>query len=307
MDTRLNLRDIRRLFRIHDILGIDGRKRVIVCPLPFHPHHNNTPSFSIWQDKDGFDRFHCHGACGREGDVIDLVGYMNVPGYDWRDPESIARAISILANKMPVSVATPPYRVASLPGNAWRNYPLGEEAMAYAKMRGLTESTVEKFHLGQKGKDAMMIPIFCDGNLRAIKFRRISGAGVRYWSAKGSRKGLFNVDSVKWKEEPVLILKGEIAVMLLDQLGFNACCLTGGEGAKIDEWKHYLAFATRRIFVGDNDAALETRHKMQLISAERAGQWNADLRYPPENYKDIDEWILKDSNALGEIKSWYLL
>jgi len=67
MDTNLMLRDIRRLFRIHDVLGIDDRKRVIVCPLPFHPHYHNTPSFAIGIGKDGFDRFYCHGTAARKG------------------------------------------------------------------------------------------------------------------------------------------------------------------------------------------------------------------------------------------------
>ena len=307
MDTNLMLRDIRRLFRIHDVLGIDDRKRVIVCPLPFHPHYHNTPSFAIGIGKDGFDRFYCHGACGKEGDVIDLVGYMNIPGYDGRDPDLIARAVSFLTNSIPMSVATPQYVQSQLSNNAWRQYPVGSEALEYARLRGLTPATVEKFHLGQKGTYALMIPVFCEGVLHAIKFRRISGPGVRYWSEKGSRKALFNVDNCMWKEEPVLILKGEIAVMLLDQLGFNACCLTGGEGARVEEWKHYLSFATRRILVGDNDTNMETRHKMQLISAKRAEQWNAEIRFPPEQFKDIDEWILKEDSALEVIRGWYLL
>ena len=305
MDT--NLRDVRRLYSIHDVLGIDHRKRVIVCPLPFHPHHHNTPSFSIRYEHDGHEHFKCFGACGKQGDVIDLVGYLNISGYNDKNPEHVRRAVSLLTQNVPIRIAAPQYQDETyLPNNAWRKYPIGAKALEYAAKRGLTAETAQKFRLGQKEQDALMIPIFCDDLLYAIKFRRISGKGMRYWSARGSKKALFNVDRVKWKQEPVLILKGEIAVMLLDQLGFNACCLTGGEGAKVEGWKHYLAFATRRVLVGDNDRNPETRRKMQAIAAKRAEQWDAELRFPPKEFKDIDDWILKDSSAVDVIHSWYL-
>jgi hypothetical protein len=279
---------------------------VIVCPLPFHPHHHNTPSFGILNGKDGYEHFKCFGACGKQGDVIDLVGYLNISGYNDKNPEHVRRAVSILTQRASVSFAAPQYQETCLPNNAWRKYPLGTKALEYAAKRGLTAETAHKFRLGQKGEEALMIPIFCDGLLHSLKFRRIKGSGMRYWSARGSKKALFNVDSLVGKEEPVLILKGEIAVMLLDQLGFNACCLTGGEGAKVEAWRHYLAFATRRVLVGDNDLNPETRRRMQAIARKRAEQWEAELRFPPAQYKDIDDWILKDSSAVDVIHSWYL-
>jgi len=301
----MELRDIRRLFRIYDVLNISPRKRVIVCPLPGHHHHNNTPSFSIGVGRDGFDRFHCHGTCGREGDVIDLVGYLNITGYNDKDPEHIQRAISLLSSSVPMNIATPQYVAPGLPNNTWMDYPLGKQALDFAVSRGLTPATVDKFHLGQRQLTGLSIPIFCEDVLWGIKFRRISGPGTRYWSERGSRMALFNVDNVAWREIPVFILKGEIPVMLLDQLGLYACCMTGGEASKISDWKHYLSFASKRILVGDNDKDPDTRKKMQDYSKERAEQWNAELRFPPEKYKDIDEWLLDEPGALEVIRSWY--
>ena len=300
----MDLKDARRLFRIHDVLNIDPRKRVIVCPLPGHVHYNNTPSFSIGVGRDGFDHFHCHGNCGKEGDVIDMMGYMNIPGYDDKNPEHVARAVSLLSNEISISFATP-QRTPVLSQNAWMKYPIKSEAYSYLLERGLTPDTAEKFRLGQKDETSLAIPIFCEDVLWGIKFRRMRGEGMRFWAEKGSKMALFNVDNVAWKEEPVFILKGEIPVMLFDQLGLNACCMTGGEASTIQNWKHYLSFATKRILIGDNDINLEVRNRMQHISAERAGQWNADIKYPPEQYKDIDEWVLADQNALVVIRSWY--
>jgi hypothetical protein len=306
----MELRDARRLFRIADVLHIDSGKRVIVCPLPGHPHHNNTPSFSIGIGKDGFEHFYCHGTCGREGDVIDLMGYMEIPGYDGKNPEHVSRAVSLLAGGTPINIAMPQQETPMLMQNAWMKYqPIGDLAIEYAVGRGLSAHTIGEFKLGQlthTNLEALAIPVFCEDVLWAMKFRKIEGPQtIRFWSEKGSRQGLFNLDHVKWVQEPVLILKGEIPVMLLHQMGFNACCMTGGEGQKVSDWVHYLTFATKRILVGDNDINPATREKMQAFAKKRAEEWNAELRFPPSEYKDIDEWILKEPFAVNEIRSWY--
>ena len=92
--------EISRLYseRIFDITGATPQRRKIICPLPRHTHHNYTPSFSIFW-VDGRWRWRCHGSCNLQGDVIDLVGYMNLPNYDPHDNGSIKRAIAILTTE----------------------------------------------------------------------------------------------------------------------------------------------------------------------------------------------------------------
>jgi hypothetical protein len=60
---------------IESVVTFPPNKTLIVCPLPFHCHTHNSPSFSIFF-KDGKQYWKCHGYCNREGDVIDLVGFL---------------------------------------------------------------------------------------------------------------------------------------------------------------------------------------------------------------------------------------
>jgi hypothetical protein len=43
---------------------------------------------------------------------------------------------------------------------------------------------------------------------------------------------------------------------------------------------------------------------MQAAAKERAKVLGAELRFPPEGYKDVDLWILKDPSAASVIRSW---
>lgn len=67
--------DIRKKYTISDVAGRygvalkrDGREWLGICPF----HGEETPSFTVFQGKDGAQRFQCFG-CGEHGDVIDFV------------------------------------------------------------------------------------------------------------------------------------------------------------------------------------------------------------------------------------------
>lgn len=306
------LRDVRRIYDMYDVLGLDGHTDKIVCPLPQHPHHNYTPSFHIYSavDSDGHttQRFQCHGACGLFGDVIDLVGYMHIPGYNGNNPEHVRDAVGLLSAHEPVSVPKVRARKAALPQNKWREYlPPGPEVITYARKRGLHENTLKHFKVGQY-KHYMSMPVFEEGLLKAIKFRStLPDAKLRFWAEKGSAKALFNYDAVAYKEFPILFLKGEIPVMLMHQLGFMACAPVNGEASNLlEEWANILAFSRRIVVVGDNDPNPRTRKNMQEKARQRAEILRADLRFPPEQYKDIDEWVLDDPSAVEEIWRWLM-
>jgi hypothetical protein len=309
MDTPTRLR---RLFDMYDILGLDSRKKVIVCPLPGHQHANFTPSFHIFIGRDGVQKFQCHGNCQQRGDVIDLVGFMSIPGYDPHNKKHTKMAMERLTDYRPTFRKWPAPSKPGLSPNLWREYlPLTRMVTRYAHSRGLDRSTLEKFKVGSKG-DAMAIPVFEDEMLRSIKFRNVRPPGrndpdyLRYWSQKGSASALLNYDAVKFTTRAFLLVKGEIPVMLLDQLGITACCTTNGEAGSIERWKDVLVFSENAVVVGDNDRDPHIRERMQSAAHSRAKQINGTVRFPPPEYKDIDEWILADTNAISAIKSWLI-
>src|SRR5512133_2935468 len=140
--------DARSTHDIRDVLGLRDRERLIVCPLPQHVHKRNTPSFSIFWRRN-MQWWRCHGSCDIEGDVVDLVGYLRVPGYDKRDPDKIRAAVELIDSRYQVKMPKPEPEVR-LRGNEHIFYlPPGEEAVEYAKSRGLNDATIEKYKLGQ--------------------------------------------------------------------------------------------------------------------------------------------------------------
>ena len=90
----MNARDVARLYDIYVVLKLDPSKKVHLCP--FHEHTSYTPSLGVTHFDDGRERFTCFGICGKQGDVIDAVGYLNIPNYEPHNGELVARAIGLL-------------------------------------------------------------------------------------------------------------------------------------------------------------------------------------------------------------------
>ena len=298
--------EVSRLYseRIFDLTGATPRKRKIVCPLPMHQHQNYTPSFSIFW-VDGRWRWRCHGNCNLQGDVIDLVGYISVPGYSPNEGDSLSKAINILTDnrEIPEPVEPPKIQKTGLSPTDWKNYPLGETVRIYAEERGLKEETLHKFRIGEhQGNRStwMTIPTFEDGRLKGIKMRNTHN-GLRYKALKGSRTGLFNHDAVKYSTDKVFVVKGEIAAMILDQYGLLACAPSGGESMSVSQYKSILSLADV-VVIGDNDYDPRVRENTRQLAKDRADELNARLFFPPNKYKDVDEWILDDPEALQVLR-----
>lgn len=302
------IRDYRRIYSIRGVLGVGSNKRWMSCPLPQHHRsgdRKSTPSFSIYYDRDGVERWKCHGNCDLHGDVIDLVGYLNIAGYDPKNISSVLRAVAILGDRHDITTVEIKPRRDLLRADAWEAYVPPEHLVyRYGAVRGLTKKTMDEFKIGQKNS-YMSMPCFEDEKLVGIKFRYAgTGDQLRFFTEKGSRKGLFNYDKVAWTKEKVLIVKGEIPVMLLSQNGILACAPTAGENSLGEEYAPVLGLSAKRIVVGDNDPVPEVRLKMQSAALDRANALHAILQFPPVEYKDIDEWICKNVFAIGDIKEW---
>lgn len=293
-------------------------KKWCVCPLPQHAHHNFSPSFSIYWNAQGRQKWKCHGACGVGGDVIDLIGYLEMPGYNRSVKDRIAAAEILTSGQIRQTKIEVPQVHSTLPQWLWKDMlPPSADVVKYAVSRGLTINEIEKFRIGNPTSDMsdkpyniftpsiwMSMPTFHGTELMGIKLRNISHKGLRYMGVQGSRKGLFNFNAVDLTQEVVLIVKGEIACMVVDRFGFKSCAPTGGETGYIREIKHALILA-KCIVVGDNDEDPATREKIVKATELRAAMLDADIHYPPLEIKDIDKWLLADTdNAIREIENW---
>lgn len=322
-----SLDDIARSYNISDVLqayGVKVGRGTILCPLPMHTHHNNTPSMSIRKYGDR-QRFTCFGNCGKEGDVIDLVGYMEIPGYD---PSDLSHRIQA-AEKLTGEKFTKPAEVIllkdppKLDQNTWKWFlPIGSEVTEYAVKRGIDPWILDEFRIGsashvgevieKKGfENLMAIPTFHNNNLQGVKIRIINPGKLRFFAVVGSQMGLFNHDEVMFDTGRILVAKGEIPAMVLipegRKNGFKVCAISGSENADISTSEHILralAFGNK-VLVGDNDKNPETDVKMKAFARKRAELLGAKLRFPPTQYKDLDEWYLSDYDAVATILKWF--
>lgn len=296
MNFTERIKEARATHSIQNVLGTN--KRIMVCPLPTHNHKNNTASFSIfWHG--GVQLFQCHGNCGQRGDVIDLVGFLRIPGYDPHNIDMLRRALELVDSKYE-TVELIPQKEATLNGDEWRDYlPVGDEVITYAATRGISEETLKNFRIGQND-NWMTMPAFENRRLVGIKMRNIHPGKNRFIQLAGSHQALFNYDQVNLTSQSVLVVKGEIPCMLLSQNGILACAPTGGEGGGgwRKDWQTALALANV-VVVGDND---EPGRKFAPL---RAASLHGTVRFPPEKYQDIDKWILADQEkAIAEINRW---
>lgn len=291
--------DVSRLYDIRDI--VKSEKRKILCPLPGHKHANYTPSFSIFFSR-GKQYWRCHG-CGRHGDVIDLVGYLNVPFYDRKNSEHLKTAINILTgsefSKSPV--APPPPKPNKIYQGEWKKYfPANDMVTEYALARGISKEILERFKIGSidvYGNIYMTIPCFEHGVLKGIKCRIVSGLGGRYICIDGSVSGLFNYDGINSDTGKIFVAKGEIAAMVLESLGYTACAPTNGECGDITPFASAFALAKKIVVISDNDPKESTKKQIEKCAQKRAKLLKAELVYPPEDFKDIDEWILAEPES----------
>jgi hypothetical protein len=224
----------------------------------------------------------------------------------------VKRAMTLLQAGFQVS---PPKqqarRIQRLPADTMRRMPKPDlDVYAYAYERGLEPETLDHFGVRtyeHMGKKYMAVPTFHFGRLMSVKLRNIDAKNKhdRFLFYPGSKTGLFNYAGVFGKSEPLLIVKAEIPAMLLLQNGIHTCAPSGSENVNREELFQAMAWAVKRVVVKDNDRDPKVRAKMDRYAQARAEAFKAELQAPPEEYKDIDEFVLAEGErALEMIRGW---
>jgi hypothetical protein len=326
-NTIPGIKEIRKLYSISAILGT--QKKVIVCPLPFHPHANNSPSFSIYTTTDGIERWHCWGNCNRRGDIIDMIGYTTQgEAYNETSKNDVLAAITTLRTGYKVCPPAPTKTTGkrkNLPYDLWKAFPLGDKVIAYGKKRGLKPETLEAFGVGQADEKSlaralemvgeepwktdriyMTMPTFHFGTLKMIKMRWIDAPGKkqRFMAFPGSAPGIFGFSDIFNVTEPLAIVKGEISKMVLWERGLeNVGAPNVGESAMDETWGVWTRASRNVITIGDNDPE-KVAVKLAVAYERRCRIFRSKLYFPPNQFHDVDDWLLGDKAALDQIKRW---
>lgn len=263
------LDDVRKKHDLPTVVGryVDHVKPKMVCPFPDHIHSNNTPSFSMYQ-VDGVQRFKCHGSCGHSGDVIDFIGYMEIPGYDKHNSAHVARAIELLNSetatiKPPITLPKekPPLRQEAVKAMVLRwemnlyNMP---QALEYLYSRGITKEVMRRNKIGyrfyspnelkehKRGGHYISIPTFRGDYLVGVKFRRVEtmhdgDTPLRYRSFSSKRYGksglgVFGYNGAKGYTGVIFSPEGEMDAMLIESLTpHRAVCMNAGANSISDD------------------------------------------------------------------------
>jgi DNA primase len=187
-----------------------------------------------------------------------------------------------------------------------------KQALGYLKKRGLLPKTVTDAKLGYTGW-AYTIPVYCNGELKNIKFRRddakpYNPKSPKYWGLPHRKTELYNGDIIE-NGGIIVLTEGELDALVASQLdGYQGVSLTQGANSPLcDTVVSKLAVAKTIIIAYDKDVAsfnIPLRLAPQLKHPDtRIAMW------PPSIGKDVSEiWVNKGKttleNVLANARKW---
>jgi hypothetical protein len=134
--------------------------------------------------------------------------------------------------------------------------------------RGLSDGTIRKYQLGYTG-DGIRYPIVVYGQLCDVRTYEPNGQ-PKMRSRKGASPLLFPFDEWLATTGDTLLCAGENDTLLARQRGFNALCVSGGEGTFPDVFIHLFKDRTVNICY-DMDAAGVSASKIIGFKLSQAG------------------------------------
>ena len=227
----------------------------VCCPFEHDKGFDTRPSAHINLEKGVFHCKTCH-AEGRHGGMSEIGFISELYNISYES------AIAYLGKFSDYE---------ELP-DAWESTTDALMATEYADYlrneRGLTDDTIRRYQLGYTG-DGIRYPILVYGQLCDVRTYQ-HDASPKMRSRKGASPLLFPFDEWLASNDDTLLCAGENDTLLARQSGFNALCVTSGEGTFPDVFLHL--FKGRRVNICyDMDAAGLSASKMVAFKLAQAG------------------------------------
>jgi len=284
---------------------------------PFHPDHA-TPSLAVTPANG---RWHCFG-CGKSGDAITWLREREGLTFQEACERLGAGALSPVSPR-PVAPRPAQEPQDGPPSAAWQEQarkvitqgeaalwePAGEKARAWLSCRGFQEATLRRWRIGYNPKDqkiaglwverGILIPWEAGGMVWAVNVRRpVTGEadGPKYKAIKGSKPGLYGVDTLT-AGLPAVLVEGEFDAMLLYQeAGDLVGVATLGSASKTlgDRWLPYLLPIPTLLVAYDTDQAGENGAGALTSLTARA------RRIKPLGGKDVTDFWKEG----GNLRAW---
>jgi len=166
----------------------------------------------------------------------------------------------------------------------------------YLKRRGLSESTIERFNLGYSPIDQSVIIPCTPGYY--VKRSTKPGA-VKYINLKNARVQLFNGTALSG-HDPVFITEGAIDALSVIESGFQALALNSSTNTNllINEIENRERIPKLILFLDNDPAGKAAQDKLTNYFIETG--LNFGIATPPEPYKDANDFLLADPQALKQ-------
>jgi len=258
----------------------------VACPICSDERKKaKTKDMTLTRKPDGAVVFHCHH-CQMSGSVQP------------KQPERILSAVpnpTIVSNK------------------------LQEQHYAWLALRGISKNTADKMKLFASEKyfsklgrsaDAIGFPYFRNGALVAAKYR--SFPEKDFTQDSGGAHDFFGIDLVK-KDQPLIIVEGEIDCLSLIELGFdNVVSVPSGAPIKVADGKVLPSEDKKFAYVWNAREILDAVPYIILATdQDTAGQALAEelarrigkekCRLSKFEKKDLNEVMLDDPAKVGEL------
>lgn len=260
--------------------GWDGKSN-LPCPFAAERHEkgrDSNPSFVVFSDTGGT---FCH-ACGYKANLVEFwAKYKGIP---------MAKATGVLWCRY-VEQTIPEEVYLSAARKLQVNKLILEKLRA---LRGITQATALKFHLGYDGQ-RLTIPIFNEEgycvNIRRYDLFKTNGPKMVSWKAGFGSARLFPVESLRGPT--VFICEGELDAIIGCQLGVD--CITPAGGALTWKVEWSKLFKGKLVYVvPDSDQAGLQGASERLKSLSTAGVSCAMLKLPEmKDGKDLTDWVVK--------------
>lgn len=189
------------------------------------------------------------------------------------------------------------YRKPELPKNKDNQSPL----IKYFAKRKISEETLKKYNVTYNENKEIQLPYYKDGELVNIKYRTNLGNGKKtFRQEKDTEKTFYGMDLVD-KNNPLIIVEGEMDVLALAEVGIYAVSVPqGGSDSKLECiencWEWFKDFKEFVIAV-DND---EVGDKLKNTLINRLGKENCKI-VSWGNFKDANEVLIAGEDLASYI------
>lgn len=172
---------------------------------------------------------------------------------------------------------------------------LNQVALDYLKNeRGFNDETISNFKLGYDPvKNAIVIPLFKNGECVAIKLRHIEPVDdQRYTTVKGGQNWIYNEIGIEHakKRGVIMIVEGEFDCMSAWQSGVRNVVSPASGKDSYGVWIEQLDTIPKIVIAYDND---EGGRLASIKMAERLGTEKCFEVIYPENIKDTNDYFKK--------------